>query len=529
MKEPKRQPVVLTRRQLLGWLGTSATGLTLAACRAATSATTPDTQLPAAGQPQAGGVLRIAFPDTLSQLDPALAVSNADVAYCFTVFENLTVIDYTDPTYPVRPGLAESWEVTAGAQVWTFQLRQGVTFHHGAPFTAHDVVYTMERIMDPATGSSANSQLQIVNQVEAVDEMTVRFVLHTPHVEFGRILSTFALQIVPNSYTGEQLATTPSGTGPFKVQTHLAGEQLVLVRNEAYWDNPLPYLDEIHHLYITDTVAQTAALTSGTIDVIAQVGATTLANLQNDPALKIVEYPLGLYPLFAMRTDQPPFADLRVRQALKHAVDRAGLRQVVWRADGMVGNDQPVPPASPLWANTPALAYDPEKAKALLAEAGYGTGLAVTLAVAEITPGIIDAAVALQEMAKAAGITITLDRSPTDSYWAEKYMQTPFFVSFWPGLADPDEILTFAYHSQGYFNESGWSTAELDGWIEAARAETDPTKRKAIYTDIQQLIAQDGGVLIPYFSPQFMALRNSVQAIPPFVVPLVRAAWLAQT
>ena len=108
-------------------------------------------------------------------------------------------------------------------------------------------------------------------------------------------------------------------------------------------------------------------------------------------------------------------------------------------------------------------------------------------------------------------------------------MQTPFFVSFWPGLADPDEILTFAYHSQGYFNESGWSTAELDGWIEAARAETDPTKRKAIYTDIQQLIAQDGGVLIPYFSPQFMALRNSVQAIPPFVVPLVRAAWLAQT
>lgn len=107
-------------------------------------------------------------------------------------------------------------------------------------------------------------------------------------------------------------------------------------------------------------------------------------------------------------------------------------------------------------------------------------------------------------------------------------IKTPFFVSFWPGLADPDEIFTFAYHSPGFFNESGRSTPTVDGLIEAARTETDPAKRKALYTDIQQQIATDGGVLIPYFASQLMAMNNRIQGTPPFPVPLVRAAWLVQ-
>jgi peptide/nickel transport system substrate-binding protein len=528
MQAPYLHTTVLNRRQLLQWLGAATTGLTLVACAEAAPSAQPEVAASPASQPQRGGLLRIAFADTLTQLDPALAVSNAEIAYGFTVFENLTSVDYTDPAYPVIPLLAESWATSEDGRVWTFQLRAGVKFHHDAPLTAADVVYTMQRILDPALGSAGNSQLQLVEAVTAVDERQVQFTLRSPHVEFPRVLSTFALQIVPQGYTSEQLAATPSGTGPFRVQSHTAGERLVLVRNEAYWEQPLPYLDEVQHLYITDPSAQQTALLGETVDLLAQVSAPTLALLQAGPPLTIIEYPLGFYPLFAMRTDQPPFDDMRVRQALKHAVDRDALRKVVWREHGTAGNDQPVSPASPFWADAPALAYDVAKAKALLAEAGYADGLTVSLAVAEITPGIVDAAVVLQEMAKAAGITITLERTATDSYWAEKYMQTPFFVSFWPGLADPDEILTFGYHSQGFFNESGWSKPELDQAIEAARAESDPANRQALYADIQRVIATEGGVLIPYFSPQFMAMRNTVQAVPPFVVPLVRGAWLVQ-
>lgn len=520
---------MLNRRQVIKLVGGSAAALALAACVSNNAPSQSAVAQPAAGQPQAGGVLRIAFSDLLAQLDPALAISYADITYAYTVFENLTVVDYSDPSYPVLPGLAESWEISEDGQSWTFHLRQGVQFHHGAPFTAQDVVYSMKRIMDPTLGSSGNSQLQIVEQVEALDDATVRFVLHTPHVAFGRVLASLTLQIVPNAYTNQQLATTPSGTGPFKVSKFTPGERLVLTRHDHYWDNPLPYLAEVHHLYITDSSAQIAALTSGTLDVLPQVGIANLARVESDPSLKLVENALGIYHLFAMRTDQEPFADVRVRQALKHAVDRAALRQIVWGTHGTVGNDQPVPPTSPFWGNVAALAYDVEKAKALLAEAGYADGLTATLAAADVIPGIVDAAVALQEMAKAAGITINIERSAAEGYWAEKYMQTPFFVSFWPGLADPDEILTFSYHSQGFFNESGWSTPAIDGLIETARTETDPEKRKSLYVDIQQQIATDGGVLIPYFAAQFMTMHNSVQGIPPFTVPLARAAWLAQT
>lgn len=518
---------LLNRRQMLTLLGGSAAALAIAACSTGTLPSQPadvDT-MSAVQQPQSGGVLRIAFPDQLTQLDPALALSYADISYTFTVFENLTAIDYSDASYPVIPRLAERWEISEDGLIWTFHLRQGVQFHHGELLTAQDVIYSMERLMDPALGSSGFSHLQIVERVEAADDATIRFVLRTPHVELGRALATFALQIVPHTYTSEQLATTPSGTGPFKVSEYSPGDRLVLARHENYWDNPLPYLDEVHHLYITDSNTQMAALTSGTIDLIAQVSIANLSLVENEPTLKVLENKLGVYHVFAMRADQPPFDDVRVRQALKHTVDRNALRQVVWRERGTLGNDQPVPPSTSFWGDAVPLGYDVEKAKALLAEAGYADGLTVTLAVADVTPGIVDAAVVLQEMVKAAGITINLEISSADIYWAEKYMQTPFFVSFWPGLAAPDEILTFSYHSQGFFNESGWSTPEVDGLIEAARAETDAAKRKAIYAEIQQQIATDGSVVIPYFISQFMALHTRIQNIPPFVVPLVHAAW----
>ena len=518
----------LNRRQMLTLLGGSAAALAIAACSTGTVPSQPADTTSAAQQPQSGGVLRIAFPDQLTQLDPALAFSGADISYSFTVFEHLTAIDYSDTSYPVLPRLAERWEISEDGLIWTFHLRQGVQFHHGELLTAQDVIYSIERIMNPALGSSGFSHLQIVERIEAVDDTAIRFVLRTPHVEFGRALASLGLQIVPHTYTSEQLATTPSGTGPFKFSEYSPGERLVLARHENYWDNPLPYLDEVQHLYITDSNTQMAAFTSGTIDLIAQIGIANLSLVENEPTLKVIENTLGVYHVFAMRVDQPPFDDVRVRQALKHAIDRDALRQVVWRERGTIGNDQPVPPGTSFWGDAVSLSYDVEKAKALLVEAGYAEGVTVTLAVADVSPGIVDAAVAIQEMVKATGITINLEVSPIDIYWSERYMQTPFFVSFWPGLADPDEILTFCYHSQGVYNESGWSKPEVDGLIEAARAETDATQRKALYAEIQQQIATDGGVIIPYFASQFMALHARIQNVPPFVVPLVRAAWWAQ-
>jgi peptide/nickel transport system substrate-binding protein len=228
-----------------------------------------------------------------------------------------------------------------------------------------------------------------------------------------------------------------------------------------------------------------------------------------------------------MSVNEKPFDDVRVRQALKHSIDRNALQKVVLQGRGVIMNDQPVAPFSPLWANIPPLAYDVEKAKALLAEAGYPNGLEVTLTIAEITPGIMDAAVVIQESAKAAGITINLNRSPVGAYWAEQYMQVPFFVSYWPLESEPDPQLSLVYVSDGIFNESGWFDARVDTLISESRGSRDLATRKQQSAEIQQIISSEGANIIPYSMPIIMAARDTVRDLIPgqFIYP--QFIWLA--
>lgn len=521
------QPTLLTRRHFLQIVGGGAASLALlSACVPAAPAAQAPTAASAPDSPQRGGALRVAFSDSISSLQPYGGVTYADSAFGWSIYENLTYTDFNDPNYTVKPLLAESWEASADSLTWSFTIRQGVTFHHGTPLTAKDVVAAIQLIMNPATAAVAAGQLGGVSAVELADEQTVRFTLKAPNVDFARTVATAALWIVPPDRTLEQLTAEPSGTGPYKFQSHTPGERAVFVRNESYWDSALPYLDELQLLFMPEMTAQLAALSSDTVDALVQVPAVSLAELEGNPDLKVIENPLGSYHVFVMRVDQKPFDDVRVRQALKHAVDRAGMRQAVLQGRGALGNDQPVVAASPFWADIPPLAYDVEKAKSLLAEAGYPDGVEVTLAVADIGPGLTDAAVALQEMVKAAGFTITLDKVDAGSYWTTKYMQAPFFVSIWPGQPIPGGDLMFGYHSTGAFNESGWQNPDLDALIEGTRAEADEAKRKAIFADLQTLISSEGAVLIPYYIPQYLAVRSTVHDMPANVLPNLRAVWV---
>lgn len=170
-----------------------------------------------------------------------------------------------------------------------------------------------------------------------------------------------------------------------------------------------------------------------------------------------------------------------------------------------------------------------EKAKALLAEAGYPNGLEVTLSTSDIGgPRINDAAIAIQEMVKAAGFTLTLDKVPAGEFWSQKYMQTPFFISWWPVFSDPNAILPDAYSSQGDFNESGWSDPKVDELISAGRAELDVEKRKQLYAEAQQIICEQGATLIPYFAPYLQAIRHNVQGHIPSPRIVYQNLWLAQ-
>lgn len=507
--------LAFNRRQFLSLTGSASVALLLAACAPVAA----PVAAPAAGtasEPQQGGSLRIALQDGPSSLDPNLAPAIQDAIVHGALYDSLV---WNDVALQPQPALATAWEVTDDQLRWTFTLRQGVTFHHGTAFTANDVVHTFARILGPDFGSPAQGAFRFVEKAEAVDDGSpqgaVRFTLKSPHVDFPLLLGdpvNMAL-IMPHDRTVDELVAAPSGTGPFRFQEFVPGESLTVVRNESYWRPGQPYLDEVRFVVMPEMSNQVAALSSGTVDLLWQLTAESVPALSGDSAVVVTEVASGFYQPIIMRIDQEPFTDGRVRQAFKYATDRQGMVQAVLQGQGVIGNDQPLPPNHPFAADLPPVAHDVEKAKALLAEAGYPDGLEITLYTADLRPGMVATAVAFQEMAKAAGITVNIEEVPGSNYWAAHWMQSPLVVSNWSLFPSADTILSLVYHSSGPWNESGLNNADLDALIEAGRSAADPVKRKEIYAQAQQIIQTEGGTLVPYFRPAFYARRANTLGV----------------
>ena len=511
----------LNRRRFLQLVATSSGLWALAAC----SPVVPSAQAPTvpvtAGQPQRGGAVSIAFSAPMTNLAPHRGFTLPDLTIERAFYESLGWADASDPTYPIRPLLAESWEISEEGKVVTFNLRQGVKFSHGTSLAAEDVVDTfVKRILNPDFAYWQAASVSYIDKVEAVDEQTVRFTLKEPIASAVRDIAT--LPIAPHDRTDEQMAQESTGTGAFKLANYLPSDRVKLVRNEDYWAENLPYLDEAQILLLPDTVAQVAALTGGTVDALWQLGTENLATLQANTDVKLVENKLGDYDIVVMRTTAKPFDDVRVRQAIKYAVDRQALLQAVLQGHGSVGNDQPIVPASPFWGNVPVAEYSVDKARALLAEAGYDQGLALTLVYAPIRPAWEATAVALQAMLEAMGITLTLEKTPVEGYWGGPFANANFALSWGLGYIDPGMLLNTEYRSNALFNATAWQNADLDKLIDEAVAAQDESKRKEIYTQIQTLISEEGAVLIPYFRADIKAMSTYVQGLVADTIPNLR-------
>lgn len=519
--------LAINRRQFLSLTGGASVALLLAACAPVAA----PVAAPAAGtasEPQQGGSLRIAMQAGPSSLDPNLAPAIQDAIVHGALYDSLV---WNDVALQPQPALATAWEVTDDQLRWTFTLREEVAFHHGTTFTAKDVVHTFERILGPDFGSPAQGTFRFVEKAEAVDDYTVRFTLKSPHVDFPLLLGdpvNMAL-IMPHDRTVEELVAAPSGTGPFRFQEFVPGESVTVVRNESYWRPGQPYLDEVRFVVMPEMSNQVAALSSATVDLLWQLTAESVPALSGDPSVVVSEVESGFYQPIIMRLDQEPFTDVRVRQAFKYATDRQGMVQAVLQGQGVIGNDQPLPPNHPFAADLPAFAHDAEKAKALLAEAGYPDGLEITLYTADLRPGMVATAVAFQEMVKAAGITVKIEEVPGSNYWTEHWMQSPLVVSNWSLFPSADTILSLVYHSAGPWNESGLKNADLDALIEAGRGEAEVAKRQEIYAKAQQIIQAEGGTLVPYFRPAFYAQRANAQGVVYTLQSVIylHEAWLA--
>ncbi len=441
-------------------------------------------------------------------MDPAFNNLNDDSVQQNLVFNKLVNVD---PNFQPIPELAKSWSVSEDGKTWTFALQDGVSFHDGKPMTAADVVYTFKRLIDPATGSPGAALLDFLDPagITAVDDRTVSMTTKDVVAELPLLIANKYTMIVQDGATSETLRSKGVGTGPFMQDVYdLAQDTRIFQKNPSYWRPGLPMAECIDLKVITEEVSRIAAIQAGSVDLILSAGPAALTTLQGDPkATPVPAAGAGGYITLSMQTDAPPFDDVRVRQAMKLVVDRQLIIDTVLLGNGVAGNDNPVAPNNPMAYRSDTIPRDVEKAKALLVEAGYPDGLSIDLNTADAGPSYVMLAQVYQQMAADAGITVNIINNPAESYWDVIWMKVPFFSSSWNGRSVP-EALAYTFTTGAEYNEGRWSNPDYDALIAGARIETDEGKRIEMVKKAQEILATDGGIIIPAFFVDTAVLRT---------------------
>jgi peptide/nickel transport system substrate-binding protein len=396
-----------------------------------------------------------------------------------------------------------------------FKLRKGVTFHNGKTMTSADVVHSLRRHTGPKSESQGKAYMASVTEVRAEDESTVRVTLSGPNAEFPFILGIYMMMIVPDGFERADLEKG-IGTGPFKLKEFKPGVRGVFVRNENYWKEGLPYVDEIELFAIPNISSRTNALLAGEIDIMGVIDPKTVALLQKAPDIDIVSAKSSAQTVIAGMVDQGPTADPNVRLALKFALDRQRVLESIYKGYGQIGNDHAIAPGDPYYCkDIPQRVYDPERARFYIRKAGL-ENQEIALYTAETPgPGAVELAVLFQQSAAAAGINIKVNRVPPETFWPNTWLKQPLIVSGWNSRFSPDGIFADAFTKGARNNETHWANDRFEKLMIEARGVLDFTKRKEMYCEMQRLLHDDGGWVGPCFYDLIDAKRSRVRGMEP--------------
>lgn len=461
--------------------------------------------------PKIGGVLKIAHSTRIATMNVLNLSGPAEYPAIDMLYSGLTRIGMDNRP---APDLAESWSANAEATEFLFKLRPNVTFHDGTPLTADDVVATFNAIQDPARGASARSRLTMVDKVEAVDPLTVRFTLSVPYADLpiavthanARIISTKALAGPP-----ADLENKPNGTGPFKLESYDSARMTRLVRNENYFIEGVPHLDAVELHLFPDLAAQSANYLSGNMDVLLHVEQADYERIANAPGSNALRVASGRFVNVVMRQDQKPFDDVRVRKALAMSMDRQILVDVVLEGLGRPARDNILSPEYRYLIDSPEIPYDPAAAKKLLTEAGYPDGIKIEL-VASNRPAIRgQVAIAIKQMALPAGFDIDVKSMPHDTYLANYWRKGNFYMAYWSMRETEDGAFTLLLTSDASYEDTAWHNKEFDALVAKGRSTLDDGERAQVYAKAQELILRDTPYIIPFFQDVLTASRDVVK------------------
>jgi len=468
-----------------------------------TAAAAAATTLPMGGAfaqtPKRGGHLRVAkgHGQTTDTLDPGTWDNGYVIALGFAIHGRLTEVA-TDGS--LVPELAESWEASADASEWRFKIRRGVTFHSGKPLELQDVVNSINFHRGEDSTSAAGPIVAPIDDITTEGDDTVVFKLKGGNADFPFILSDYHLTICKAD--GDSIDwQSGDGCGSYILKDFNPGVSASYERNPNHWRDDVAWFDSVEVVALVDQNARTTALVSGDVHIADRLDLKTVGLLARNENIQINSVAGTQHYTFAMDTRNEPYNDNHVRQALKYAVNREELVEKILFGYGSVGNDHPIGEGQRFYnSELEQKTYDPDKAKWHLKQAGLDS-VDVALSAADAAfVGAVDAATLYQSSAKAAGINLKPRREPNDGYWSDIWMKKDFVSVYWSGRAVEDQMFSTAYKCGASWNDSYWCNDRFDELMIKARSELDEDKRRQMYWEMQDMVANQGGVVIPMFA-----------------------------
>lgn len=466
-----------------------------------------------AATPKKGGRLRMGITGgaTSDTLDPGQILDSYMINVQFgQCRNNLTEVAASGE---LIPELAESWDSTPDAKTWKFNIRKGVEFHNGKSLDAQDVVDSINHHLGEDSKSAAKGILSGIVSVKKDGNHGVVVELSGGDADFPFLMSDYHMNICPSNGDGTIAWKEAIGTGGYKLKEHEAGVRTLTERNPNYWKEGMAHFDEVETLQIADVNARTNALRTGSLDVMSNVDVKTVNRLKRVSGIVVESTTGNKQVTLPMRTDTAPYDDNNVRLALKHIVDREQWLQKIAYGYGELGNDSPIGPANIYRATNdemPQRAYDPEKAKFYLKQAGLNSLTVQFHAAGTGFPGANDAAQLMKETAKAAGIDIDIVREPDDGYWSNVWMQKPWCACYWSGRPTENWIFSQIYAADASWNDTFWKHDRFNELLVQGRAELDTSKRRGIYVEMQQIVHNEGGVVLPLFLSDVLARTDKL-------------------
>lgn len=492
----------ISRREFIA--GMTALGLT-SACPAVFAP-----RASAAATPPRGGYLKIAVGhgSTSESYDPANLASGFQTIMTRAINNTLTEIDAHNRLVPC---LAESWESTPDAATWTFRLRKGIEYQDGRTMEARDVVATINYHRGEDSKSSVKPIVAPITGIRTDGKHTVVITLKEGNADFPYNLDRPGLGIYPAAADGSLDWKDGNGTGGYILKHFEPGVRAVFERNPNYWRDDRAFVDGAELLSIKDATARMNAIMTGKVHVVDKVDPKTAHLLDKRPGIHVEETTGPLHYTFPMLIDVAPFDDIHVRKALKYGLDRESLLKLILKGHGTIGNDHPIGP-SYRYCGTELeqTAYDPERARYHLKQAGL-SNLSVELSAADAAfGGAVDAAVLYREHAAKAGIDIKVIRESDDGYWSAVWLKKPWCACYWGGYATEDLMLSTGYAAGAPWNDTHWDHARFQKLLVAARAELDEAKRREMYVEMQRILRDEGGAVVPMFANNVDARTDEV-------------------